>query len=160
MDFGPYLNRVRKIYNKYSSSSSSKEYENSFDARADIEKVIEAVKDQVSADIAFNTKQSAIYVLLDIVEEILQGNDSTLGSEVRKMFDFWVVGKAVDHILACCDPAEIQSLKVTGNMFRVLSETKADADHYCLILHLDDALSTLRTIPITAGDTAENPLVL
>jgi len=84
---------VRKIYNKYSSSSSSKEYEKSFDARAGIEKVIEAVKDQVSEDTAFGTKQNAVYVLLDIVEEILEGDDSTLGSEVRKIFDYWVDGK-------------------------------------------------------------------
>jgi hypothetical protein len=158
MDFGPYLNRVRKIYNRYSSSSCSREYENSFGARADIEKVIEDVKGQVSGDTAFDTKQNAVYVLLDIVEEILEGDGSTLGSEARKMFDYWVVGKAVDHILAAMHPDELHTLKMGGNMFRALSETKAHADRYCLILYLDDPLNGLRTIK--AGDTADNPVVL
>ena len=55
-------------------------------------------------------------------------------------------------------PDELHTLKMSRNILRALSETKAHADRYCLILYLDDALNALRTIK--AGDTADNPVVL
>jgi len=159
MDFVPYLNQVRRVYIRYNRSSSSKEYENSFAARTAVERVIEEVRGQVSADTPFSTKQAAVLVLLDIVKEISEGDGSTLGAEVRKMFDFGVVGQAVDHILATMQPHEMHSsVKMNGNMFKAMSETKESADRYCLRLYLDDALNALRKI--AAGDNRDNPVVL
>lgn len=71
---------------KYKSSSGSREYESSWDAKAEVEDSISYIKkNALKPNATFGTKQSALETLRKIGKSIVLA-PSTLGSEVRKQF--------------------------------------------------------------------------
>ena len=65
IDFNAYSDKVRRIYDKYSSSSSSKEHDNAFDATSEIEAIVKTITKQ-AYNVSFAGKQDAMNTIVEI----------------------------------------------------------------------------------------------
>lgn len=142
IDIEAYTNKVRGIYNKYSSSSSSKEYDNSFDATSEIEAVVGKIKKQVN-NLSFAGKQDAITAILEIGLEMLLQDGSTLASEIRKSYSWYGVGNAIDHIVDTLTPDELHELQTDGQMANDVDQLRQAAAEYAIDVELDDPFNKL-----------------
>ena len=88
VDFRSFLHDVGEIWDKYSSSSGSKEYENSGPATEEFQELISALGNTVTDEMSYGSKKNALMTLLAIGEEIVDAPSSCLGSEVRKDFQY------------------------------------------------------------------------
>lgn len=86
-----------KIYSKYSSGASSKEYENAPQAQSEIEKTIKAIR-TLALRLSFAGKQAAMIAIVDIAFKMLD-EGSTLSHEIRKNFRWMDIGDAIEKIL-------------------------------------------------------------
>lgn len=87
INFDNYITKVRKIYDKYSSSSGGMEYKKSGSAIKEIEAIIDTIKGQVP-HVSFARKQDALNAIVDISLEMLESTRSTLAHEIRKSYYF------------------------------------------------------------------------
>jgi hypothetical protein len=142
IDINSYVNKVRGIYNKYSSSSSSKEYDNSFDATSEIEAIVEKIKIQAN-NVSFAGKQDAITAILEIGLEMIQEDGSTLASEIRKSYSWYGLGNAIDHIVDTLAAEEISVLQEDGALAKDLNELRESAAEYAIDAELDDPYNKL-----------------
>lgn len=115
IDFDNYIDKVRKLYDKYSSGSSSKEYDNAMDATGDIEHIVKTIRKQASK-VAFEGKQDAMSAITEIALEMLEEGGSTLSSEIRKGYDWATVGNAIEGILDQLSSEEVALLREHGEI--------------------------------------------
>lgn len=142
IDINAYTNKVRGIYNQYSSSSSSKEYDNPFDATSEIEAVIEKIKKQTN-NLSFAGKQDAITAILEIGLEMIQEDGSTLASEIRKSYSWYGVGNAIDHIVDTMTPDELHVLQEDDSLAKDVDQLRQAAAEYGINAGLDDPFNKL-----------------
>jgi hypothetical protein len=135
------LNRVQSVYRRYSSSSGSKEYDNAGPATDAVGEIIEMVRDSVTADSLFGEKHQAMSSILKISNKIVEGNRSTLGSEIRNGFWFPEIGSAVNHIFDMLSPEELGALQADGELTKELRSARGHAQAYALDVELDDVIS-------------------
>jgi len=135
------LNQLHDVYNRYSDSRGSKEYDNSFQATEEIGEIIEEVRDSATPDASFGTKIRAISVILQISNEVVEGDSSTLGSEIRKQFYNLLVGSAVTHIFDMLLPEELAALQADGALANELIGARQIAEDYALEVGLDDVIN-------------------
>lgn len=150
------LNQVQNIYSHYSSSSGSKEYDNSFDATEEIEEIVKEVGDGVTPDAPFGEKVRAIGVLLEISNEIVEGDNSTLGSEIRKQFYFPVIGGAVTRIVDMLLPEELGALQADGQLADELISARKTAKDYALNVELDGVIDKIAMEDYMSEDEDED----
>ena len=141
IDFTSYIENVRKIYRKYSSSSGSKEYDNASDATDEIQDILKSIKRQ-ARNVTFGDKQDAISTIIDIAHEVLDGG-STLGSEIRKTSSMLDVSGAIEGILDYLTAEETAILQADGALAEDLQRLSAGADDYALDLDLTGAIERL-----------------
>ena len=141
IDFDVYIGKVRGIYNKY-SSSSSKEYDNSFDATAEIETIVTKIKTQAK-NVSFAGKQDAINAIAEIASEMLEEGGSTLSSEIRKGYYWGSAGDAIEEIIHTLTPEEISILQEDGDLAKELQQLSESAAEYALDIELGDAIEKI-----------------
>jgi hypothetical protein len=137
------LNRVRGVYSRYSDSRGSKEYDNSFQATEEIGEIIEDVRDSVTPDSSFGEKVRAMSVILQISNEVLEGDNSTLGSEIRKSFYQLPVGSSVTHIFNMLSPEELGALQADGALADEMIGARQAAEDYAIEIELDDVIDSI-----------------
>jgi hypothetical protein len=123
VDFDSYTQRISKIYNKYSSSSGSKKYDNSFHATADIAAIIKTIEDKVP-HVSFSGKQDAMSAIVDIALEMLESDASTLASKIRKSYYWHSIGGTLNRIIDGLSPEEISALQEDGTIAKDLEQLK------------------------------------
>lgn len=151
-DYSQFISRVHRTYSKYSSSSGSKDYDNSFDASSEVEDIITSINAQIKPDVSFAAKQDAVSTIMEIAGEVLEGDSSTLGSEMRKNFCWQPVGAAVSHILSTLSEEELAALQADGEMLDDLVRLREQAEDYALDLDLDNAVDELAVEESEAED--------
>lgn len=139
IDFNTYVDKVHNVYNKYSSSSSSEEYNNSFDATSEIEAIVKTIRAQ-AFKVSFAGKQDAINAIAEIALEILDDGGSTLSSEIRKGFYWESAGDAIERIIDGLSREEILVLRRDGDLVRELDGLKESAAGFGLDVGLDGAM--------------------
>jgi hypothetical protein len=137
------LNQVQNIYSHYSSSSGTKEYDNSFDATEEIEEIVKTVRDSVTPDTPFSEKVRAIGVILEISNQIVEGDNSTLGSEIRKQLYFPEIGAAVTRIVDMLLPEELGALQADGQLADEMISARKTAKDYALDVELDGVIGKI-----------------
>jgi hypothetical protein len=150
------LNQVQDVYSHYSSSSGSKEYDNSFDATEEIEEIVKTVRDSVTPDAPFSEKVRAIGVILEISNEIVEGDNSTLGSEIRKQFYFPEIGGAVTRIVDMLLPEELGALQADGQLADELISARKTAKDYALEVELDGVIDKVAMEDYMSEDEDED----
>lgn len=135
------LNQLQDVYSRYSSSSGSKKYDNAGSATEDIREIVEMVKDSVTPDAPFGEKVKAISMILQISNEIVEGDSSTLGSEIRNSFWFPEIGSAVTHIFDMLLPEELGALQADGQLADEMVGANGLAKEHALEVELDDVIS-------------------
>lgn len=151
IDFSGYMRDVLYILNeKYRSSSSSREYEMSFDAARDIETVISEIEEEAHPEVSWSNKLKALEMLLDIGDSIVEGDSSTLGSEVRKSFQRDShISSAMSSIISSMTGEERR--RVSGlddddvGLIDKVEDLVASADGYGMNMHMNEVLELLRS---------------
>jgi hypothetical protein len=129
VDFDSYTQKISKIYNKYSSSSGSKEYDNAGYADEEIQAVISAIEAKVP-HVSFSGKQDAINAIIEITLEVAESDGSTLESEVRKSYYWGAIDDTINRIIDGFSPEEITILQEDGNMAKELEQLKWSVDEW------------------------------
>lgn len=140
MSFNHYVDNVDNTYRKYSSSSMSKEYDNAYKATGDIESTVESIADEISEDSSLDTKQEAVIAILEIAAHVVEGNMSELGSQIRKSFDYYMLGGTIEDIVAKFRPEELEAVRRDGNLAKEMRLSQQHADDYALDLQLAKTL--------------------
>lgn len=65
VNFNAYVDKAHRVYDKYSSSSSSEEYDNSFDATSGLQAIVETIRAQ-AYKVSFAGKQDATNAIAEI----------------------------------------------------------------------------------------------
>ncbi|KAK3641359.1 hypothetical protein LTR56_011387 [Elasticomyces elasticus] len=144
VDFSQYTSEIGEIWDKYSSNSGSKEYENSYRAASEFEDLIRKVRAEVSAHSSFGTKKAALATLYEIGDEVIDGPSSCLGSEVRKHFqDDTSVAEAMCHVLAVATVPELAKFKADSDLLGKIRKLKGGAEDYGFDLDLESVLDVL-----------------
>jgi hypothetical protein len=154
IDFKSYIDKVLKIYDKYSSSSCSKEYDNAFDATDDIKTIIRTISKQAS-NVSFAGKQDAMITIVEICLEMLAEGGSTLSSEIRKGFYWTMVGNNIEIVLDSLSEDEMYTLQEDGGVAENLRLLKENAEEYALDPWLDGAIERLSKQPVEEGEEEE-----
>lgn len=136
-----FLNELQQVYRRYSSSSGSKESNNAGPATDAIVEILEMVRDSVTPDTPFGEKHKAISAILRISNKVVEGNRSTLGSEMRKTFWFPRIGGAVTHVFDMLLPEELGALQADGELAQELRNARGHAREYALDVELDHVIS-------------------
>jgi hypothetical protein len=137
------LNQVQAVYSRYSDSRGSKEYENSFQATEEIVEIIKEVRDSITPDSSFGEKVRAMSVILQISNEVLEGDNSTLGSEIRKSFYQLPVGSSVTHIFNILSPEELGALQADGALADEMIGARQAAEDFAIEIELDDVIDSI-----------------
>lgn len=142
IDFRQYVNKVDKVYDRYSSSSCSKEYDNAFDAVDDINKIVKTIV-KLARKVSFAGRQDAISAIIDIASEVVGSKGSELASQIRKnsgMIDFHgAIIKVVDYSSAE-ESGILENHEELGQELRQLVEI---ANQYGLDLSLEEPLERI-----------------
>ena len=149
------LNQVHAVYSHYSDSRGSKEYDNSFQATEEIGEIIKEVRDCVTPDSSFGEKVWAMSVILQISNEVVEGNSSTLGSEIRKAFYEIPVGSCVTHIFNMLSPEELGALQADGALADEMIGARQLAEDYALEIELDDVIDSIAMEDYMSEDEEE-----
>ena len=150
------LNQLQDVYSHYSDSRGSKEYDNSFQASEEIGEIIEEVRDSVTPDASFGAKVKAISVILQISNEVIEEEGSTLASEIRKQFYNLPVGSAVTHIFDTLSPEELAALQADGALADELIAARQIAEDYALEVGLDDVIERVAMEDYMSEDEDED----
>ena len=150
------LNQLQDVYSHYSDSRGSKEYDNSFQASEEIGEIIEEVRDSVTPDASFGAKVIAISVILQISNEVIEEEGSTLASEIRKQFYNLPVGSAVTHIFDTLSPEELAALQADGALADELIAARQIAEDYALEVGLDDVIERVAMEDYMSEDEDED----
>lgn len=142
INFDNYITKVRKIYDKYSSSSGGMEYKKSGSAIKEIEAIIDTIKGQVP-HVSFARKQDALNAIVDISLEMLESTRSTLAHEIRKSYYFPRLGDTIERIIDGLSRQEIAILQGDGALFNELYSCNETAEEYALDMCLDGAIEKL-----------------
>ena len=87
VDFVHYIDEADHVLNtKYRSKKSSKDYEMASDAVSDLKDIIAKIKGEASSEMTLSSKWGALQALISIGESVVDAPSTTLGSEVRKVF--------------------------------------------------------------------------
>ena len=113
VNFNAYVDKAHRVYDKYSSGSSSEEYDNSFDATSELQATVETIRAQ-AYKVSFAEKQDAMNAIAEIALEMLEEGGSTLSSEIRKGFYWDSAGDAIEPIIDRLSPEEISILQQVG----------------------------------------------
>ena len=154
INFNAYVDKARRVYDKYSSSSSSEEYENSFDATSELQAIVKTIRAQ-AYKVSFAGKQDAINAIAEIALEMLDEGGSTLSSEIRKGFYWDSAGDAIERIIDSHSPKEISILQQDGDLVKELDGLKESAAEYALDVGLDGAIEKL-TGSVSDGEEEED----
>ncbi|KAK5738051.1 hypothetical protein LTR17_006294 [Elasticomyces elasticus] len=131
VDFSQYADEMDDIWDKYSSNTGSKEYENAFRATSEFADLIRNVRDEVSAHSSFRTKTAALAALCEIGDEVVDGPSGCLGSEVRKHFQYDTrIAEAMCRILARATGTQLARIKADSKVLRDVRSLKASAEGY------------------------------
>jgi hypothetical protein len=150
------LNQVQAVYSRYSDSRGSKEYDNSFQATEEIGEIIEDVRDSVSPDSSFGEKVRAMSVILQISNEVFEGDNSTLGSEIRKNFYQLPVASCVTHIFNILSPEELVALQADGALAEEMIGARQLAEGYAHEIELDDVIDSIAMEDYMSEDEEED----
>ncbi|KAK5720228.1 hypothetical protein LTR15_007501 [Elasticomyces elasticus] len=144
VDFSQYTNEMEDIWDKHSSNSGSKEYENAFRATGEFADLIRNVRDEVSAHSSFGTKTAALAALCEIGDEVVDGPSGCLGSEVRKHFQYDTrIAEAMCHILAGATDTQLARIKADSKVLEDVRSLKAGAEGYGFDLDLQSVIDVL-----------------
>jgi hypothetical protein len=158
-DPGDPLNQVQAVYSHYSDSRGSKEYDNSFQATEEIGEIIKEVRDGVTPVSSFGEKVWAMSVILQISNEVVGGNNSTLGSEIRKSFYSIPVGSCVTNIFNMLSPEELGALQADGALADEMIGARQLAEDYALEIELDDVIDSIAMEDYMSEDEEEEEQV-
>jgi hypothetical protein len=149
------LNQVRDVYSHYSDSRGSKEHDNAGPATEEIGEIIAMVRDSVTPDASFGAKVRAMSVILQISDEVLEGDNSTLGSEIRKSFYMLPIGSSVTRIFDMLLPEELGALQADGALADEMIAARGLAEEYAIELELDDVIDQIAMEDYMSEDEEE-----
>ena len=143
IDFDSYTKKVRKIYDKYSSSSSAIEYKNSGSAIEEIKALVKKIEGQVR-HVSFSRKVSALEAIVDISMWMLESERGTLAHEIRKNYYFPGLGYTVGRIIDRLPRKELLLLQDNGSLIDDIDRCNAIADEdYALHMGLEGVIDKL-----------------
>jgi hypothetical protein len=142
IDFTSYPDEVRRVYDKYSSGSSTKELDNKYDAISEIEGIVKTIMKLASGANSAG-KQDAMSAIVEIGLKLLE-EGSTLSYEIRHCYDWDTISYAVEGILDSLSREEISVLQTHGqSLEESMEQLDERAKSYVLGLGLDWAIRIL-----------------
>jgi hypothetical protein len=104
-------------------------------------------------------KHEAISAIVKISNQVMRGNGSLLGSEIRKLFWPPKVGEAATHVFDMLLPGELEVLKAEGKLAGELLNARSLARSYALDVELDGVIHRVVKDGYVSEDDSEYVVV-
>jgi hypothetical protein len=95
-------------------------------------------------------------VILQISNEVFEGDNSTLGSEIRKNFYQLPVASCVTHIFNILSPEELVALQADGALAEEMIGARQLAEGYAHEIELDDVIDSIAMEDYMSEDEEED----
>ena len=82
-------------------------------------------------------------VILQISNDVVEGDNSTLGSEIRKSLYQLQVGSSVTQIFNMLSPEELGALQADGALADEITGARQAAEDYALEIELDNVIDSI-----------------
>jgi hypothetical protein len=135
------VTELQQIYHRYSSNSELKEHANTVPATNEITNLILRTSKNITQN------------------QVMRGNGSLLGSEIRKLFWPPKVGEAVTHVFDMMLPEELEKLREEGKLAGELLNARSLARSYALDVELDGVIHRVVKDGYVSDDDSEYVVV-
>lgn len=141
-DFNTFVEKVRKVFEKYSSYHDRIEYDNSIKVNTEIERILESIQLEAVQDIPFEAREQALQAAIEIAM-IIDGERSILGKLMREDLPQLPFKSTISRILDTLTPEELAALQADGEIAKSLREIRSRWEDHALDLEIDDSIDRL-----------------
>jgi hypothetical protein len=153
------VTELQQIYRRYSSNSERKEHANTVPATNEITALILRTSKNMTQNTPLAAKHEVVSAIVKISNQVMRGNGSLLGSEIRKLFWPPEVGEAVTHVFDMMLPGELEVLKAEGKLAGELLNARSLARSYALDVELDGVIHRVVKDDYVSEDDSEYVVV-